>query len=672
MGHSHSHHTDHNTPLTKPEHHDQHAGHSAAIFRDKFWLSLILTIPIILYSSMVQEWLHFSMPSFIYSNWLPIVLGTFVFFYGGSVFIKSAIGEIKHGVPGMMTLISLAIVSSFAYSIATTFFIKGTEFFWELTTLIVVMLLGHWIEMRSVANATGALNELAKLLPDQAELINGQKIVTSSLKVGDIVIIRPGSKLPADGVVIDGESEISEALLTGESKPINKRVGSNVIAGAVNGSGSLQVKVSKTGDATALAGIMKLVAEAQKSKSRAQILADKAAFYLTIIAIISAIATFIGWLWAGYSLSFAMERTVTVLVIACPHALGLAIPLVTAISTTLGAKNGLLVKQRMALEAARNIDVVLFDKTGTLTTGQQTVLDIWPLESVNEQELLSLSASIEQKSEHSLGKAIVEHAQNKQIAFTPPTKFISLAGVGASGIIDDSEVFVGGPKLLIAQNISVPQELNSKILQADQDGKTVVYVVKDKVLLGAIGIADSIRPESKAAVQKLHAQGILVAMVTGDSEGVANYVARQLNLDKFYAEVLPGDKSEIVKTLQLEGKQVAMVGDGVNDSPALSTSNLGIAIGAGTDVAIESAGIILVKSNPLDIPKIIKLSKATYRKMVQNLFWATGYNILAIPLAAGALASFGIILPPAIGALLMSVSTVAVALNAQLLRSVKL
>ncbi len=653
--------------------HDKHAGHSPNMFRDRFWLSLVLTIPVILYSHMLQEWLHFAMPTFAGSEWLPFVLGTIIFFYGGTVFLKSAWGELKAKQPGMMTLISLAILSAYIYSVATTFFISGTEFFWELATLIVVMLFGHWMEMRSVTNAQGALKELAKLLPDTAELADGKQVAVSELKVGDVVLVRPGAKVPADGKVVDGGSDVNEAMITGESKPVKKSKDSKVIAGTVNGTGSLKIAVTHIGESTALAGIMRLVAEAQNSRSRAQILADKAAFYLTIVAILAGIATMIGWLVAGESLSFTMERVVTVLVIACPHALGLAVPLVTSISTTLGARNGLLVKQRMALESARNIDTVLFDKTGTLTKGEQAVVDVWPANNQKENTVLHLAASVEQTSEHSLGLAIVNAAKAKNIGFDNPEQFKAIAGHGVEALLHGKNIVsVGGPRLLVAKKVTIPLELKTKVEQANTDGKTVIYVLEDNAIIGAITIADVIREESKQAVSKLKAEGIKVAMITGDSKGVAAYVAHELGLDEYFAEVLPEHKADKVKELQKDGRKVAMVGDGINDAPALTQADLGIAIGAGTDVAIESAGIVLIKNNPLDIPKIIKLSKATYRKMLQNLFWATGYNIVAIPLAAGVLAGIGIILPPAIGALLMSASTVIVAANAQLLRKLEL
>ena len=652
--------------------HDKHAGHSPEMFRDRFWLSFVLTIPVVLYSHMIQEWLGFTMPEFPGSDWIPFALGSIIFFYGGTVFLKSALGELKARLPGMMTLISLAILSAYIYSVATTFFISGTEFFWELATLIVVMLLGHWMEMRSVSNAQGALKELAKLLPDTAELVSGKTMPVSELKIGDVLLVRPGAKVPADGMVTDGTSDVNESMVTGESKPVKKVVESEVIAGTVNGSGSLNVQVTRIGESTALAGIMRLVAEAQNSRSRAQILADKAAFYLTIVAIISGVATLTGWLVAGRGLEFAMERTVTVLVIACPHALGLAIPLVTSISTTLGARNGLLVKQRMALESARNIDVVLFDKTGTLTKGEQAVVDVWTASGISEESIVNLAGSVEKFSEHSLGQAIVDYAKSKNIALSQVVEFSAIAGHGVESKLQGKDIAVGGPRLLQLKQTSVPEDLKTKAFQADQDGKTVMYVLEDNKVVGVITVADVIRYESKEAISRLKAEGMKVAMITGDSEGVASYVAKELGLDQYFAEVLPEHKADKVKQLQKDGSKVAMVGDGVNDAPALTQADLGIAVGAGTDVAIESAGIVLVRSNPLDIPKIIKLSKATYTKMVQNLFWATGYNVVAIPLAAGVLAGLGILLAPAIGAVFMSISTIVVAFNAQLLRKLNL
>jgi Cu2+-exporting ATPase len=642
--------------------HDKHEGHSSGMFRDKFWWSLILTLPTLLYSDTIQEWLHFGVPGFPGSEYVPAIFGSILFFYGGSVFIKGSIVELKSRQPGMMTLISQAIIVAFGYSLATTLFFKGSEFFWELSTLITIMIFGHWMEMRSVHSAQGALKELAKLLPDTAELENGEKVAVTQLRVKDILLVRPGAIVPADGVVIEGSSSVNEAMITGESEPVKKTRDSEVIAGTVNGHGSLKIKVTKIGENSALAGIMRLVAEAQASQSKAQILADKAAFYLTIVATVSSLITLVFWLVAGRGASFAIERTVTVLIIACPHALGLAIPLVTAISTSLAARNGLLVKKRIALEAARNINVVLFDKTRTLTKGEHGVVDIWPIKNFSEDYLLKIAAALEAQSEHPIAQAIVTKAKDQGISIDVVKDFKAVPGKGVEAIVGGQKYFVGKPT-------QIPAELNNKVEQASIDGKTVVYLSEQDKVIGAITTADVIRDQSKQAVDQLKNYGIRVAMLTGDSEGVAKYVADKLGIQEYFAQVLPENKADKVKQLQADGSKVAMVGDGVNDAPALAQADIGIAIGAGTDVAIESAGIILAKSDPRDIVKIIKLSKSSYSKMVQNLAWATGYNVIAIPLAAGL---FGIILPAAIGALLMSLSTIIVALNAQFLRKLNL
>ncbi len=660
-------HTHHHS--AEKDSHNKHAGHSPEMFRQKFWLSLVLTIPTILYSSMVQQWLHFSMPNFSGSRYVPLVFGTTLFFYSGTVFIKGAIAELKSRQPGMMTLISQAITVAFVYSLATVFFLIGSEFFWELSTLITIMVFGHWMEMKSVSNAQNALKELSKLLPDTAEMENGRQVAISHLKVGDIILARPGAKIPADGIVVEGNSLVNEAIITGESEPLKKIVNSEVIAGTINVNGSLKVKVTKVGESTALAGIMRLVNEAQNSKSRTQILADKAAFYLTIASTVAGISTLIAWLAKGADVSFAIERTVTVLVIACPHALGLAVPLVTAISTSLAARKGLLVRQRLALESARNINVVLFDKTGTLTQGEHGVVDVWPTQGYSEKEVLMLGAAIEAQSEHPIAQAVVSKAKKNGINIPLVQNFFNIPGKGVSGVIDGKEFFVAGPQLMLAKHISIPTDLQEKIEQAGVEGKTVVYMLKGEEMVGAITTADLIRPESKEAVSQLRNLGLRVAMLTGDSEAVAKYVSKELGIEEYFAQVLPENKSDKVKELKKDGSTVAMVGDGVNDAPALTQADIGIAIGAGTDVAIESAGIILAKNDPRDVVKIIKLSKATYNKMVQNLIWATGYNIVAIPLAAGL---FSVILPAAAGALLMSISTIIVALNAQLLRKLDL
>lgn len=668
--HEHMHHEGHD--MSDHADHDKHAGHNPDMFKKKFWLSLILTIPVVLYSHTVMDLLNYTMPTFWGSEWIPAVFGIIIFFYGGLVFLRSAKAELKARQPGMMTLISLAISVAFVYSLAVTLGLEGMDFWWELATLVTIMLLGHWLEMASVMNAQGALKELAKLLPDEAELItkNSTKTVTiASLTVGDSVLVRPGTAIPTDGVVIKGKSDVNESMLTGESKSVDKDVSSMVIGGTINGSGSLTVKVTKVGGDTALAGIMKLVAEAQSSKSKTQIIADRAAYYLTFVAIGAAILTAIGWsLFSDKSTAFILERVVTVLVIACPHALGLAVPLVTAISTSLAAKNGLLVRQRMALESARNIDVILFDKTGTLTKGEQGVVD-FVTDGMNSDELLALAGAVEQESEHPIAKAIVRYAKEKKLKVGVAKNFSAMSGRGAKATVDGKVVYVGGPRLLEELSVTQPSAIKSAYNSASNDGKTVIYVVADKKVLGAIMLADVIRPESKEAVQTLQESGKRVAMLTGDAKGVAAWVAKELGITEFFAEVLPEHKADVVKKLQADGSKVAMVGDGVNDAPALTQADVGIAIGAGTDVAIESAGIVLASSDPRGVAKIVILSKATYRKMVQNLFWGAGYNVVAIPLATGVT---GFILSPALGAVFMSLSTIIVAVNAQFLRKLRL
>lgn len=670
----HSHHEHHHDNNERQEH-DKHAGHSVAMFKDKFWLSLLLTIPVLVYSEMIQHWLNITPPAFPGSQYVPFVLSTVIFFYGGMVFIRSALGELKAKLPGMMTLISLAIITAYVYSIATQFFIEGEGFFWELATLVTIMLLGHWLEMASVAKAENALDAISKLLPDKAEkLVNGKpkQVLVSELNVGDLVLIRPGASIPVDGVIMDGSSSVDEAAITGESKPVTKGVDDEVVAGTNNQDGSLTVKVTKIGQDTALAGIMRLVAEAQSSKSNVQVLADKAAFYLTIVAIATSIVTFVFWLIAKDA-GFALERSVTVLIIACPHALGLAIPLVVSISTALSARNGLLVRKRLALEAARNLDWVLFDKTGTLTKGEHGVTDVWATKGYTEEDILHLTASLEQNSEHIVGKGIVRKAEEQHVHLDKVANFKALPGLGVQGTLHGSEVYIAASYRYIEENkLIVPAEIAHSVKQAAKEGKTEVYLITDKKVVGALGLADIVREQSKQTIKTLKEMGIKTAMITGDSDEVAAYVSKQLGLDQYFAEVKPEDKAAKVKELQKNGQQVAMVGDGINDAPALTQADIGIAIGAGTDVAIKSADIILVKSDPQDVVKVINLSERTYSKMAQNLVWATGYNIFAIPLAAGVLFGSGIVLAPALGAVLMSASTVIVALNAQLLRRVNL
>jgi Cu2+-exporting ATPase len=668
---------DHSAHHHQEQHeHDKHAGHSVAMFRDKFWLSLILTIPVLLYSEMIQHWFGFNPPEFPGSQYVPFILSTIIFFYGGMVFLKSARGELKGKRPGMMTLISLAIITAYLYSIATQFLISGEGFFWELATLVTIMLLGHWLEMSSVSKASNALDAIKELLPDKAEkLVKGKPttVAVSELVVGDLLLVRPGSSIPVDGEIVDGASSINEAAITGESKPITKAVGDEVIAGTINQDGALTIRVTRLGDDTALAGIMRLVAEAQNSKSKVQLLADKAAFALTIVAILTAIVTFGVW-FVAKDASFALERAVTVLIIACPHALGLAIPLVVAISTSLSARNGLLVRKRLALEAARKLDVVLFDKTGTLTRGEHGVTNIWPAKGYTEEDILHLTASLEQSSEHIVGKGIVAFAEQQHIHLDKVEDFAALPGMGVKGKLHGKDEFIAASYRYIQENkLSVPASIEKQSMAAAKQGKTQVYLIKDvKNVIGSIALADIVRDEAKATIRSLEELGVKTAMITGDSKDVAQYVAKQLGIEQIFSEVRPEDKASKVKQLQQQGQRVAMVGDGINDAPALTQADIGIAIGAGTDVAIKSADIILVKSDPSDVVKVIQLSRATYSKMTQNLLWATGYNIVAIPLAAGVLYGYGITLSPALGAVLMSASTIIVAANAQLLRRLHL
>jgi Cu2+-exporting ATPase len=654
--------------------HNKHAGHSVAMFRDKFWLSLALTLPVLVYSSTVQHWLGFAPPAFSGSQYIPLIFSSILFVYGGLVFIKGAWRELKARTPGMMTLISLAITTAYTYSLATEFLIEGKGFFWELATLITIMLLGHWLEMRSVSRAEGALEAIMKLLPDKAEKLVGGKptvVLVSELKVGDVILVRPGASIPADGRVIEGVSSVNEAAITGETRSANKAKGDEVVAGTINQDGSLTVKVTKVGEDTMLSGIMRLVAEAQISKSQVQVLADRAAYTLTIVALVSAVLTFVFWAIVKDS-GFALERAVTVLVIACPHALGLAIPLVVSISTALSARNGLLVRKRLALEAARMLHIVLFDKTGTLTRGEHGVTDVWTADGYTDADILRLSASLEQHSEHIIGKGIVQKAKEQKLELATVKAFQALPGLGVKGTIGHDMLIAASYHYVHTHKLSIPKELASKIRHAAKQGKTEVYLIKGRKVIGALAMADVIREESFEAIQALTHLGIRSAMITGDSDEVANYVASELRIHLYFANVRPEDKASKVKDLQSVGQRVAMVGDGINDAPALTRADIGIAIGAGTDVAINSADIILIKNDPRDVVKIIKLSQATYQKMRQNLIWATGYNIVAIPLAAGVLYGQGILLAPALGAVLMSVSTIVVALNAQLLRKLKL
>jgi Cu2+-exporting ATPase len=644
------------------------------MFRDKFWLSLALTIPVVLLSQDVQTWLGYQIPPFPGVEYVPAILGTIIFLYGGLVFLRGAQGELADRQPGMMTLISLAIVVAFITSWAGTLGFFEVEIWWELSTLITIMLLGHWLEMRSIAQARGALDALAELLPDTAERVTDsgtETVALAALTTRDIVLVRPGSRVPADGIVAEGQADVDESMITGESSPVPKEPGDPVVAGTVAAGGSLRVEVTAVGDETALSGIMRMVATAQASASRAQALADRAAALLFYVALAAGAITLVAWIALGDP-EGALIRTATVLVIACPHALGLAIPLVIAISTSLGAQNGLLVKDRLALEHARELDMVIFDKTGTLTKGAPVLAGVAAAPGVTEEELLRLAASVEVDSEHPVARAIVSGAQQRGAEPAPADGFEAMAGRGVRASVDDRTVEVGGPRLLAGLGIEAPPELAAETERWAEGGASVLHVIADGRVIGALAVEDEIRPESREAVDRLHAMGVKVAMITGDSQAVADSVARRLGIDEIAAQVLPRDKANAVRRFQEGGRKVAMVGDGVNDAPALATADVGIAIGAGTDVAVESAGIVLVRSDPRDVVGAIDLSRATYRKMTQNLAWATGYNVVAIPIAAGVLVPWGIDLPMAVGAIAMSVSTIIVAANAQLLRRLRL
>jgi len=680
LGHDHAEyamHKSHGTPpQTAAAHtgHDRHVGHSTAMFRDKFWLTLILTLPVVVWSADVQHWLGYTAPTFRGSQYIPAFLGTVIFLYGGSVFIRGAWGELAGRQPGMMTLISLGIVVAFATSLAATFGFFQIDVWWEVATLITIMLLGHWLEMKAIAQARGALDALAALLPDTAERITesgDEKVPLAQLRVGDVVLVRPGGRVPADGKVIEGAADVDESMITGESRGISKGPGKTVVAGTVATGGSLRVRVTAVGEQTSLSGIMRLVADAQASGSRAQDLADRAAALLFYVAVASGVLTFGYWSWAGDT-GQALIRTATVLIIACPHALGLAIPLVIAISTSLGVRNGLLVKDRLALERARDLDVVIFDKTGTLTRGAPALSGIAAVSGADEEEVLKLAASAEADSEHPLAKAIVSGANRRGASLLQGSNFEEMPGSGARATVNGQSVSVGGPHLISELKVVFPAELAKTATAWASVGQTVLYVVVDGRVIGSLGVEDEIRPESAEAVKELHDLGVRVAMITGDSQAVADSVAKRIGIDEVAAQVLPADKVSAVARFQVGGKKVAMVGDGVNDAPALATADVGMAIGAGTDVAVESAGIVLVRSDPRDVAGAIELSRAAYRKMVQNLIWATAYNLIAIPVAAGLLARWRIDLPMSVGAIAMSASTMIVALNAQLLRRLRI
>lgn len=659
--------------------HGEHAGHSTAMFRERFWWSLILSIPVVIFSPMVAHLLGYPLPAFPGSTWVSPVLATIIFVYGGTPFLKGGWKELKSRQPGMMLLIAMAITVAFVASWVTTLGLGGfdLDFWWELALLVTIMLLGHWLEMRALGGASSALDALAALLPDEAEkVIDGttRTVDISELVVGDVVLVRAGARVPADGTILDGAAEFDEGMITGESRPVFRDTGDKVVAGTVATDNTVRVRVEATGGDTALAGIQRMVADAQESSSRAQALADRAAALLFWFALISALITAVVWTTIG-SPDDAVVRTVTVLVIACPHALGLAIPLVIAISTERAAKSGVLIKDRMALERMRTIDVVLFDKTGTLTEGAHAVTGVAATVGVTEGELLALAAAAEADSEHPVARAIVAaaaahpEASRRQIR---ATGFSAASGRGVRATVDGAEILVGGPNMLREFNLTTPAELTDATSAWTGRGAGVLHIVRDGQIIGAVAVEDKIRPESRAAVKALQDRGVKVAMITGDAQQVAHAVGQDLGIDEVFAEVLPQDKDTKVTQLQERGLSVAMVGDGVNDAPALARAEVGIAIGAGTDVAMESAGVVLASDDPRAILSMIELSQASYRKMIQNLIWASGYNILSVPLAAGVLASSGILLPPAAAAVLMSLSTIVVALNAQLLRRIDL
>jgi Cu2+-exporting ATPase len=648
-----------------------HAAHSAETFRDRFWWTLALTIPVVVFSPMVQDWLGYSIPEFPGADWVSPVLGTAIFVYGGAPFLKGAVSEIRDRQPGMMLLIGMAITVAYAASAATTLGLFDLEFWWELGGLITIMLLGHWMEMRAIGRARSALAALAELLPDEAErVVDGETetVPAADLEVGDLVLVRPGGRVPADGVVAEGSAEVDESMITGESRPVSRSAGDEVVAGTVATDSAIRVRIEAVGEDTALAGIRRLVEEAQGSRSRSQVLADRAAALLFYVAVASAAVTMVAWLIAG-SPDDAVVRPVGVLVIACPHALGLAIPLVISISTSMAASSGILVKDRLALERMRTVDVVLFDKTGTLTKGQHAVTGVAAADG-DEDRVLALAAAAESDSEHPLARAIVTAARERG-DIPSASGFEAMSGRGVEAEVEGTRVAVGGPALMAERDLD-PGDLDEEIAGWKDRGAAVIFVVADGSVIGALALEDEVREESRRAVGRLHDLGVEVGMITGDARQVAEAVAADLGIDEVLAEVLPEDKHSRVADLQERGRTVAMVGDGVNDAPALAQADVGIAIGAGTDVAIESAGVVLASDDPRGVVAVRRLSDAGYRKMVQNLWWAAGYNVLAIPLAAGALAWAGFVLPPAAAALLMSVSTVIVAINAQLLRRVEL
>lgn len=662
-------------PGSAPAHHDKHAGHGdGSMFRDKFWISLVLAIPVVYFSEMVGELLGYEVPA--WGTWIAPVIGTVLFGYGGWPFLTGAKAELQNRQPGMMTLIALAISVAFVASGLTTLGVGDfdLDFWWELALLIVIMLLGHWLEMRALGQASGALAALAELLPDTAERVGPDGDVTevplADVRVGDVVLVRSGGRVPADGVVAEGTAEVDESTVTGESKTVTRGPGDRVVAGTVATDTSIRVTITAVGDDTALAGIQRLVADAQASSSRAQALADRAAAWLFWFALGVGAVTFVVWALLGDA-SAAVERTVTVLVIACPHALGLAIPLVIAISTAMSARAGILVKDRLALERMRQIDAVLFDKTGTLTLGRPAVSGVVAVTPGHEDDVLAVAAAAERDSEHPLARAVVAAAEARG-EVPAASDFRSITGRGVRAVVDGAKVAVGGPGLLRDLGLEPPASIAAATGEWAAAGSTVLYVVRDDSVVGAVALADEIRAESRQAIDGLHADGVRAIMITGDARSVAESVAAAVGVDEVFAEVLPEDKDAAVSELQARGLTVAMVGDGVNDAPALARADVGLAIGAGTDVAVESAGVVLASDDPRGVLSARKLSKASYRKMVQNLVWATAYNVVSVPLAAGVLAPIGFVLPPAAAAVAMTLSTVIVALNAQLLRRVDL
>lgn len=673
MNHEHhaGHELIHTGHLDHTEHgqiHGAHHGHMVADFKRRFFISLISSVPVFLLSHMIQSLFGFAF-SFPYDMYVLLIISSFVFFYGGYPFIKGAMDELRKKTPGMMTLIALAIVVAYVYSTSTIFGLAGMDYYWELVTLIDIMLLGHWLEMKSVMGASNALESLVKLMPSEAHLISGseiREISVSELSSGDQVLVKPGERIPVDGLIKKGHSTIDESMLTGESIPVEKSQDDKVTGGSVNGDGALTIEVKNKGEDSYLSQVVKMVQEAQQSKSRTQDLSNRAAKWLFYIALGAGIVTFLGWLIAGFPLNYALERMVTVMIIACPHALGLAVPLVVATSTAISAKKGLLIRNRAQFEEARRINAVVFDKTGTLTKGEFGITEIVTADHVDEDSMLRMIASLESQSEHPIARGIINSAKEKDITLIEPESFEYMQGIGLKGQVDGKEVLAVSPGYMKEENVLFPEEKYQKL---SKEGKTVIFVIIDRHFAGMVALADQIRETSKKAIKNLREMGIESIMITGDNHQVANYVGKTIGLDKVFAEVLPHEKAERIREIRQQNKKVAMTGDGVNDAPALANADLGIAIGAGTDVAIETADVILVNSNPQDVVEIIDFSRKTYRKMVENLWWGAGYNIVAIPLASGIFYSLGLVLSPAVGAVLMSFSTIIVAINAKLLKA---